>query len=472
MSDTAKTKVIATLGPASSTLKTIRELVDAGVDVFRLNCSHSSHEDLGAAIDLVRRVEKERGIPLGILGDLRGPKMRVGVLPADGIPLEPGAEAVLAPAGKGLPDGVIPTTYARLAKDVEPGQSILLNDGLFELRVLGIEGKRVRCKVVSGGLLTSNKGINLPHAKVSAPTLSAKDKSDVECLLSRGADILALSFVRTAANVRALRKFVRDRGAEPIIISKIEKPQALDDIDAILEASDGIMVARGDLGVEVEPQRVPILQKSLIRAANRYGKIAITATQMLESMIENPRPTRAEAADVANAVFDGTDAVMLSGETAAGKHPVAAARIMHQILNEAEESPFFDRRRIGIRGEHPRGVSSAIAHAAVHAAEQCDAKAIAVFSYSGHTTQLIAKLRPPCAIVGLTAIEKVARIHSMSWGVAPVLTPLEASVDEMLAAGKRILREHPLAGPGSRVILVSGSNFDDADNLIQIVELD
>ena len=467
----ASTKVIATLGPASSAPEVIRELVGVGVDVFRLNCSHSSHADLERMVLLVREVEKDLQTPLGIMGDLCGPKIRVGLLPDGGYPLTPGAEVILASSTTKRPGTAIPITYSQLAADVEVGQPILLNDGLFELRVVDIEGRHVRCEVISGGLLTSNKGVNLPHAKVSAPALSTKDKADAEFLLERGVDILALSFVRTAANVRSLRNFMKRHGAEAILISKIEKPQALDDLDGILQASDGIMVARGDLGVEVEPQKVPILQKHLIQAANHHGKIVITATQMLESMIENPRPTRAEATDVANAVFDGTDAVMLSGETAVGKFPAASAQIMHQILHEAEGSPFFDRHRIGRRATQAHDVSSAVAHAAVRAAEECQAQAIAVFSYSGHTTRLIAKLRPPCAIVGLTPNEKVARIHSMAWGVTSVLTEPQSSLDEMLAAGKRILIDHPMAGRGKRVIMVSGANFDDADNLIQIVEL-
>ncbi len=471
MNDISNTKIIATLGPASASPSVIKKLVRVGVDVFRLNCSHSSHEDLGRMIEMIRAVEKEMRAPLGIMGDLRGPKIRVGKLPPEGYKLVAGKQVVLTPEKQALQNNEIPTTYSRLASDVEKGQVILLNDGLFSLRVREIEGRKVRCKVTIGGLLTSGKGINLPHSVVSAPPLSAKDKADARFLLRHGVDILALSFVRTAANVRALRTFMNREDGEALVVSKIEKPQAFDNLDGILHASDGIMVARGDLGVEVEPEQVPILQKRLIRVANRHGKIVITATQMLESMIEHPRPTRAEAADVANAVFDGTDAVMLSGETAVGKYPVECAKMMNSILLEAEKSPFFDRQRIGVDVEHSSSVASAIAHATVAAAEECRAKAIAVFSLSGYTTRLVAKLRPPCPVIGLTPHERTARTHSLVWGVSPVLTTFQPTLNSMLEAGKKVLLSHPLAGRGKRVVLVSGSRFNRADNLLQIVRL-
>lgn len=472
MKDLASTKVIVTLGPASAGPAVLRRLVHVGVDVFRLNCSHSSHEELDKLIHLVRHIEKETGVPLGIMGDLRGPKMRVGELDPAGFRLRVGEEVVLTPAKRCLTSNRIPITYSRLAADVSVKDSILLNDGLFELRVQKIEGKSVRCKVVTGGILTSNKGLNLPHAHVSAPALSTKDRADARFLLERGVDILALSFVRTAANVRSLRRLMEKVGVNAFVISKIEKPQAFHELDAILRISDGIMVARGDLGVEMDPEQVPILQKKLIRAANHHGKIVITATQMLESMIDNPRPTRAEATDVANAVFDGTDAVMLSGETAVGRYPVESARMMHEILREAEDSPFFDRHRIGVLVRHSPSVSSAIAQAAVLAAEKCNAHAIAVFTISGYTTRLIAKQRPSCAVIGLTPNVRTARTLSMAWGVTPILTQFQPSVDEALTVGKRVLMNHPLVGPGKRVLLVSGSNIEHVNNLIQIVQLD
>lgn len=471
MKDIALTKVIATLGPSSASTDVIRKLFRAGVDVFRLNCSHGTHAQLGQMIDRVRRVEKEEGVPLGILGDLCGPKIRVGKLPPEGVSLVPGKEVVLGPETRTQKRQIIPTTYKRLASDVTKGQSILLNDGLFELRVKAIEGKNVRCKVIAGGLLTSGKGINLPQARVTAPALSAKDKADAQFLLERGVDILALSFVRTAGHVRTLKSFIKRQGFEAAVIAKIEKPQAIDELDPILHATDGIMVARGDLGVEVEPERVPILQKRLIRAANRHGKIVITATQMLESMIVNPRPTRAEATDVANAVFDGTDAVMLSGESAAGKYPVASATMMHRILSEAEDSPFFHRDRIGVEVEHADDVRSALALAAMQAAEACRAHAIAVFTLSGYTSRLIAKLRPACPIIALTPVQRTARTDSMVWGVTAILTDFHSTVDRMLASGKETLLQSNEVGPGKRVVLVSGSNFEGPDNLIQIVRL-
>src|SRR5580658_6866639 len=332
-----RAKIVATLGPASNTEPVFRELVRAGIDVVRLNFSHGTHEEKLALIQMIRKVSREERKPLCILGDLQGPKIRTSKL-KDHQPvlLKAGGRLTITPRDIPGTASVVSTTFKTLAENVEQGSRILLSDGLIELRVHEINGADVVCEIINGGLLGENKGINLPGIAVRVPSLTDKDSQDLEFALKNGVDAIAVSFVRTAEDVRLVRNRVSAYGGDTWIIAKLEKPQAIEHLDAILTVSDGIMVARGDLGVEVPPEKVPAIQKHIIRRAAEFRKPVITATQMLESMIENPRPTRAEVSDVANAVYDGTDAVMLSAESAAGKYPVGAVAMMARIVADAE----------------------------------------------------------------------------------------------------------------------------------------
>jgi pyruvate kinase len=332
-----RAKIVATLGPASNSEPVIRDMIRAGVDVFRLNFSHSTFDRKIAVMEKIRKVSREEDKPLCILGDLQGPKIRTGLL-KDHLPvlLKAGQQLTITPREVPGTAALVGTTFKTLAENVEQGSRILLSDGLIELRVHQINGPDVVCDIVNGGMLGESKGINLPGVLVRTPSLTEKDSVDLEFALSHGVDAIAVSFVRTAEDVRMVRNRVAAHGADTWIIAKLEKPQAVEHLDSILEVADGIMVARGDLGVEVPPEQVPAIQKLIIRRAAEYAKPVITATQMLESMIENPRPTRAEVSDVANAIYDGTDAVMLSGESAIGKYPVEAVAMMSRIVIETE----------------------------------------------------------------------------------------------------------------------------------------
>ena len=338
-----KTKIVATLGPASDTPETIGRLLQAGVDLFRLNFSHGDHAEKTRLIELIRAASQRHGKQAGILADLQGPKIRTGKMAGDGMRLEKGQEVVISTADVLGADGVIPTIYQALPQDVTVGSRILLDDGLMELKVLDVQGNQVRCLVVSGGLLKNNKGINLPGVKVSAPSLTEKDLHDLQFCLGADIDFVALSFVRTAEDVEGIKRIMYQAGRDLPVVAKIEKPEALRSFNKILKVADAIMVARGDLGVEMQAEKVPLIQKKIIQACNAAGKPVITATQMLESMIVNPRPTRAETSDVANAIIDGTDAVMLSGETASGAHPVEAVETMVRIARDVEQAGFGSR---------------------------------------------------------------------------------------------------------------------------------
>ncbi|MGB6608752.1 MAG: pyruvate kinase, partial [Acidobacteriaceae bacterium] len=380
-----RAKIVATLGPASSSETIFRELLRGGLDVARLNFSHGTLPEKAKLIEMVRKIAREERRSVCILGDLQGPKIRTGRL-KNRIPvqLKAGQRLTITPRDILGTSAVIATTFPTLAENLEPGARILLSDGLIELRVLQIPGEDVDCEVINGGMLGEHKGINLPGIAVRVPSLTEKDEEDLEFGMKHGVDAIAVSFVRTAEDVRHVKFRVAALGLETWIIAKLEKPQAIENLEAILENADGIMVARGDLGVEMPPEKVPAIQKHVIRRAAEYRKPVITATQMLESMIENPRPTRAEASDVANAIYDGTDAVMLSAETAAGKYPVEAVKMMAKIVSETESNL---RDSGGFEIHHNNRVRLSIAEticeSAAHAAEDLDVSAIAVFTESG-----------------------------------------------------------------------------------------
>jgi pyruvate kinase len=464
---TPRTKIVGTLGPASNTRETITALINAGLDVARINFSHGTHEQHAATIALVRDVARELGKSVAILGDLQGPRIRIGHLDAP-IPIEEGQEVVLAPEEMATADE-IPVTYEALASDVHPKGRILINDGLLELRVTEVVGARVRATVVHGGEIKSHKGMNLPGIEVSAPSITEKDRADVAFAAQQGIDMMALSFVRRAWDIDSLRAMV-PKGM--FIIAKIEKDVALKNIESILRAADGVMVARGDLGVELPFEQVPLAQKTIIQTAIRLGKPVITATQMLESMIENPRPTRAEASDVANAILDGTDAVMLSAETAAGAYPSLAVEAMRRIIVEIETSSM---RRIEER-RTPEGTVTtevAIAAATVAAVKMMRAPLVVVFTRSGMSARVVSSHRPPVPLLVLTDDATTARQLALVWGVVPVLVPAAPDYDAMWAVARREGLARGFAEPGDRVLVTFGAPFgkSGSTNLLKVEAL-
>jgi pyruvate kinase len=450
-----RTKIVCTLGPATATREAIRAVAEAGLNVARLNFSHGTHADHAARIAMVRSVAEELGRPIALLGDLQGPRIRIGDL-AETITLRPGDDLTLVYEGDARP-GDIPVTYAELASDVRVGDRILVDDGLIELVTLEVEDGRVHARVIHGGPLRSHKGLNLPGVNVSAPSLTEKDRADVVFAIEQQLDYLALSFVRRAEDITSLRALLPP---EMSIVAKIEKDAALENIDAIIRASDGVMVARGDLGVELPFEEVPVAQKKIIALANRIGRPVITATQMLESMVGNPRPTRAEASDVANAILDGTDAVMLSAETAAGAYPRLAVEAMSRIITEVEQHP--PSRQFHDPHEPPVGIVTtevAIAAATVAAVQMLAAPLVVVITKSGFSARIVSSRRPPVPILALTDSPRTCTQLALLWGVIPHVAEARPTYTEMAEVGKRVVRELQLAADGDRVIFTAGHPF-------------
>ena len=452
-----RAKIICTIGPACSTEAAMRDLLRLGMDIARLNFSHGTHEDHAHNIHRLRRAAEREGRTVCILQDLQGPKIRTGPLERhEPVLLKTGSVVTITPQDIPGAAARISTTFPDLARELMAGARILLSDGLIELRVRGVRGKDVVCDVINGGTLGEHKGINLPGIALSIPALTEKDRKDLEFGLHHGVDAVALSFVRTAADVTAVKKIIASHRSDVPVIAKLEKPQAIDHLEEILEAADGVMVARGDLGVEMAPEKVPVIQKHVIRRASAWRKPVITATQMLESMIENPRPTRAEASDVANAVFDGTDAVMLSAETASGQYPRESVSIMSRIVVEAESnSNDFQFRR---RGEH-RGLSVAetICESIAHSAEDLPMGAIAVFTETGNTARMISKYRPQVAIYAFTHMEPVVHRMNLYWGVHPVRCRQARSAEQMVTMAEQDLVRRGLLKPGDVLGVVAGT---------------
>lgn len=471
-----RTKIVATLGPAWDRPDRMHTLFDAGVNLVRVNASHGTQEQRGTWIRMVQAVRSERNSPIGILVDLHGPRIRVGKLP-DPITLAPGQIVVFAPEASSQ-EGEIPTTYAELAGDVVAGSRILLDDGLLAVDVTAVHGDRVEGRVRYGGLLKANKGMNLPGADVSAPALTEIDREEALHGVALGLDYIGISFVRRAEDVESVRAIV-PRHIK--LIAKIEKDTALAHIDAILEASDAIMVARGDLGVELPFEQVPLIQKRLIQRANRHGKPVITATQMLESMVTHPRPTRAEASDVANAILDGTDAVMLSAETAVGEYALEAVLAMDRIAREVENARLkpsdAERRRWTIPAPHFARTESgatptqdAIAVAVSTAADMLAGPAIVCFTSSGFTARTVSSYRPRVPILALTAEPEAYQQLSLSWGVVPVQMPHLKNYDPMWELARAELLSRELARVGDRVVVTCGVPFDEpgTTNLLKV----
>lgn len=454
-----RAKIVATLGPASNTEGTFRALVRAGLDVARLNFSHGTHPEKLKLIEMVRKVSGEEGKNTCILGDLQGPKIRTGKLEnRTPVQLEAGKKVTITP--RDIPGNaqVLATTFPTLAENLSSGARILLADGLIELRVIAVRGDDVECEIINGGLLGENKGINLPGIPVRVPSLTEKDEADLEFAVKNGVDAIALSFVRTAEDVKQAKQRITALGADTWVIAKLEKPQALEHLEEILESADGIMVARGDLGVEVPPEKVPAIQKLIIRRASEHRKPVITATQMLESMIENPRPTRAEASDVANAVYDGTDAVMLSAESAAGKYPVEAVKMMARIVAESE----LQIRETGLahdgRPSNVRlSVAETICESMAHAAQDLDVKAIAVFTETGTTARQLSKYRPVPPIYALSSVGPVIHRMNLLWGVYPIQCAKARTTEEMVDMAETLLEQAGHAAPQDIIGIVAGT---------------
>ena len=468
-----RTKIIATVGPSSADEAVLARMIRSGMDVARLNFSHGSRSSHARAIRRIRTAAAHVGRPVGLLLDLQGPKLRVGDFRGGSVYLRQGTEPLVTNLrSKGTPE-LIPAVYSGLMRDISVGDPVLLDDGKLELRVIRKERRGLRCKVVVGGRLGDHKGLNFPGVRLSADSLTAKDRGDLAFGLQMGVDFVALSFVRSDADILKLRRLLRGAKHPPLVIAKIERREAIENLEAILGVADGVMVARGDLGVEYPPERVPILQKRIIQRANAREVLVITATQMLESMVSSPRPTRAEASDVANAIFDGTDALMLSAETAVGKYPERAVRTMGRIASEAEEVtiPMLRRRS----GDHKTVLASpthALAHTAYQAAYELRAKALAVFTHTGYSARLASKARPADPIIALTPLESTCRRLTLAWGVMAVRVPQWRTADRMVELGIRLLVERKLIRRGEWVVAMAGTTTRaGGTNLLRILQV-
>jgi len=452
-----RAKIVCTLGPASNTEAIHRDLLQAGMNVARLNFSHGTHEDHARMIERARKAADAEGVALCMLQDLQGPKMRTGKLHNHTpVALKAGAKFVLTGREVAGTASIVCTTFP-IARDVEVGSRILLSDGLIELRVLKVEGEDVETQVINGGLLGEHKGINLPGTTVSLPSITDKDKADVAFGLKHGIDMVAMSFVRTADDVLQAKQYIGSLGGHVPVIAKLEKPQAITNLESIFEVADGVMVARGDLGVEVPPEQVPIIQKYIIKRAAEWRKPVITATQMLESMIENPRPTRAEASDVANAIFDGTDAVMLSAETASGKYPLEAVCMMARIIVETESHMHEVIPHQRRRDHKPLSISETICESVAHAAEDLDMKAIAVYTQTGTTARLVSKYRPKCPVYAFAHEPTITNQMSLFWGVHPVLCDIVPTAEDMVRGAEEELSDKQIVQNGDVIGVISGT---------------
>ena len=466
-----RTKIVATIGPASRDRSVLQRLAEAGMDVARLNFSHGEHQDHLAVMKTVREIAARLDQPLALLQDLSGPKIRTGKL-AGGQPVAlRDGERIVITTDETI-EGTerrISTTYDPLPRDVQPGDKILLDDGNLELRVVSTSEQEVACEILHGGTLRPNKGMNLPGVRLSTPALTEKDRRDLDFGIRQGVDYVALSFVRQAADVEEVKALVRSMGATTPVIAKIEKREAVDDLPQILDAADGVMVARGDLGVELSTEEVPTLQKRIIEMANGAGKVVITATQMLESMIEHARPTRAEASDVANAILDGTDGIMLSAETASGRFPVESVETMARIAGYTERHYGSLRSPSRVTGGTASMVARSLARVANTVAEELDCKLIVAFTESGSTARLVSSYRPRAPIAAVTFNEDTYRRLVLWWGIVPVKSQFAATTDEMIVAGEDLLKQRGLVRPGDTILMLAGqSHTAGATNMLRV----
>ena len=456
-----RAKIVCTIGPACDSEECIADLMRLGMDVARLNFSHGTHPEHARRIRRLRDTARKLKRSVCILQDLQGPKIRTGKL-KDGEPVELKAGAVLTITAKPVVGtaSLISTDFSGLAREVAPGALVLLSDGRIQLKVRAVRGREVECEIVNGGMLAEHQGINLPGAAVAIPALTEKDELDLQFGLKHGVDAVALSFVRSADDIRMAKELMRDFGRSVPIVAKLEKPQAIEHLEEILEAAHGVMIARGDLGVELPPEKVPVIQKRVIQRAGIWRKPVITATQMLESMTENPRPTRAEASDVANAIFDGTDAVMLSGETASGRYPREAVAMMARIIFEAETS--IAQSAVLLRRRHENrhySVAETICESIAHAAEDLPMRAIAVFTESGNTARMLSKHRPKVCVYAFSRHADVCNRMNALWGVHPVHKAKWESAESMLKTAEEELLPRELIQAGEVLGLVAGTKF-------------
>ncbi len=479
-----KAKIVCTIGPASSSPAILNRLIESGMNAARLNFSHGTHESHAAAIKAIREAAVRHETAVAIIQDLQGPRIRVGLLPQEGVQVTAGQMVRLQPSterGDLLdeprsshgPVPVLPVTYPALTRDLRPGARVLINDGRIELRADQVRDNWVNCMVIGGGMVTSHKGMNLPGTSVSAPTLTEKDRHDLRFGVEHSVDYLALSFVRGAQDIQLARSLLAECGCPVPIIAKIEREEAVTALDEILEQADGVMIARGDLGVEMEPEAVPVLQKRIILEANRRRRLVITATQMLESMTQATRPTRAEASDVANAVFDGTDAVMLSAETAVGSYPVESVQVMDRIIRVAEgevEPGVILKRQTDLEN---LSFPEAICTAAASAAKSITASAIVAFSERGTTARLISKQRPSAPIIAFTPFEPVRRQMTLYWGVLPSTMPQIEQTDARVEEAERRSKSEGLVKTGEKIVILSGTRVGQpgGTNLIKLHEV-
>ena len=473
---TKKTKIICTMGPATDDDAVLKQLMLEGMDIARLNISHGDHEEQLGRIKRIKKFREELGLPIAILLDTKGPEIRTGLLSTDGdVELKEGQEFVLTTREVEGTNTIVSITYAELPNDVEPGNTILIDDGLIEVRVKEIkDGTDIVCEVVNGGLLGSRKGVNVPNVKVNLPSITEKDKADIEFGLENGIDFIAASFIRNADAVNEIKAIIDKYKMNVGVISKIENIEGVENIDAIIEASEGVMIARGDLGVEIPAEEVPFLQKAIIKKCNKAFKPVVTATQMLDSMIRNPRPTRAEVTDVANAIYDGTDAIMLSGETAKGKHPVEAVRMMNQIAISTElhlDTKIQDYRSVYVN----RGISAAVAYSAVQTAHNISAKCILASSMSGFTARIVSKFKPDAQIIGLSPDESIVRKMQLYWGVRPFKSHKAETTKDLLDEATDIVLDAGLAEQDDILVLTGGGPADHrgkgVTNMLKVVKI-
>ncbi|HXV75087.1 MAG TPA: pyruvate kinase [Candidatus Polarisedimenticolaceae bacterium] len=449
-----KAKIAATLGPASDATQAMAQLVRSGLDVARLNFSHGSPDEHAARVERLRLVARAAERIVGVMADLQGPRFRVGTLPGGSLTLADDAVVELVAGRKRAPHGALPVSHAALARDVKQRQAILIDDGRIRLQVERVRDDRVRCRVVRGGKVAERKGINLPGTDLSVPTITPKDRRDLETAVEIGADWLAVSFVRSARDVRQARRLLAKAGSTMPVMAKIERPEAIDRLDEILDAADGVLVARGDLGVELAPEDVPILQKQIIEAANAAGKPVVTATQMLDSMRHSAQPTRAEASDVANAVLDGSGCLLLTAETAVGEYPVEAVRMMARIIERAENA---GRTRVEDGPHANLSIAVATAHAGCRAAAEVGARYLVAFTSSGSTAFHVSRFRPITPLVACTTRFEIARRMTLLWGVTPVVVERRANFEGLVETVDDNLRRAGLAEAGDVVVLIAGA---------------
>ena len=465
-----RTKIVCTVGPSTERIPVLMKMIQSGMNVARLNFSHGTHQDHARRLDLIREAARRTGKNVAIMLDTKGPEIRLGYLENEPLILETGKKITITVNDVKGNEDILPVTYRGLPKDVCPGDRILIADGLIELRVLDKNRKNVECEIINGGEISSQKGVNLPGVVVNIPAVTDRDIDDIIFAIKNGMDYIAASFIRKANDVLVIRQIVEESGADLDIIAKIESREGLNNIDEIIKVADGIMVARGDLGVEIPVEEVPLVQKSIIEKCNRAGKPVITATQMLESMINNPRPTRAEATDITNAIFDGTDANMLSGETAAGKYPVESVETMARIASKAESSLKYEEILLR-RGRNINcTVTDAISHATCTIAEDLGAAAIITSTETGHTSKMVSKYRSRAPVVAVTPVEKVLRKMSLVWGVQPLLVKRTTDTDSMITTAIEASLQANLISPGDLVVVTAGVpvGVHGTTNLIKI----